>query len=627
MKDLEEEQKFSADLVANNIKLIKELFPDAKSEGGIDFNVLRQLLGDHSVLAEEGEKYGLSWHGKKESRQSALSPSSGTLLPCPEHSIDWESTKNIFIEGDNLEVLKLLQKSYANRVKMIFIDPPYNTGGEFIYPDNYRDNLDTYLKYTGQMSEAGTTLTSRKDSSGRRHTPWLSMMFPRLLLARNLLSQDGVFFATIGEDERDNLKKLCDEVFGEENFLAGIVWRKKSSPDARSTIGSVHDYVLCYLKNGDNPKGAVGKMPLSEKRKASFVNPDNDPRGPWASTDMTGMIGRATKDQFFEVELPSGRKVRPPEGRSWGVVERTFLELKADNRIWFGANGDSVPRIKNFLNESEGQAVPTYWGIEEVGSNEEATNELLELLKVPKVFDTPKPVRLLKRMIQIAVDRDKEHIVLDFFAGSCSTAHAVLDLNQSDGGNRRYIMVQLPELCAAKSEAYKAGYKTIGEISRKRLAAAGEFFDGEGPVTDTGYRAFRLSNSGIKTWNPDSADLEKTLLDHEEHLVEGRTEIELLYELLLKRGVDLSVPIESRVVTDRTIYSVGYGVVFACLSDEIKPGEVDELGQSIVEWYRELSPSSDAYVFFRDSAFSGDVSKTNMSAILEQNGINHVRSL
>lgn len=626
MKKVELEDGQSADIVSENISIMKELFPEAFSEGGVNFDTLRQLLGDASVLDEGEEKYGLNWHGKKKARQIALTPSTGTLLPCPEESVDWDTTQNLFIEGDNLEVLKLLQKSYANKIKMIFIDPPYNTGGEFIYPDKYQDNLDTYLRYTDQVDEDGFSVTSRKETSGRKHTPWLSMMFPRLLLAKNMLTQDGVFFATIDENERDNLKKLCDEVFGEENFLACMIWRKKSSPDARSTIGSVHDYILCYLKNSDNPKGAIGKMPLSEKRKANFSNPDNDPRGPWASVDMTGMIGRATKDQFFEVELPSGRKIRPPEGRSWGLVEKTFIELRNDKRIWFGKEGDNVPRIKNFLAESEGQTVPSYWPNDEVGSNEEATNELLELLEIPKIFDTPKPTRLLERMLEIATDSTKKHIVLDFFAGSCSTAHSLLKLNEKDKGNRRFIMVQLPELCSEKSEAFKAGYKTISEVGRKRLTACTNLIKSTSEL-DIGYRSFKLSSSNIQAWNPDKTDLEESLLSHEEHLVEGRSEQDVLYELLLKRGVDLAVPIESREVSGKNIYSIGYGVLFACLDELITKEQVEDIAQAIIAWYGELAPSSDTHVFFRDSAFRGDVSKTNMAAILEQNGITHVRSL
>ena len=353
----------SPDLVAENIEQLKALFPEAVTEGKIDFDVLRQLLG--GTVDEREEKYGLNWHGKRRARQIALTPSTGTLRPCPEDSVDWDTTQNLMIEGDNLEVLKLLQKSYAGKVKLIYIDPPYNTGSDFVYPDDFQDNIKNYLMRSGQMESDGRKNTSNTEASGHFHTDWLTMIYPRLKLARNLLREDGVIFVTIDDHEASNLKVVLDDVFGTENFVASIAWKKRSSPDARDTIGSVHDWILCYVKSAERIKVAIGKMPLSQERVDAYANPDNDPRGDWASVDMTGMTGRATKDQFFTVTLPSGRTIGPPEGRSWGLAERTFHELRADNRIWFGKGGDNVPRIKKFLSESDGQVVPSFWDMAE----------------------------------------------------------------------------------------------------------------------------------------------------------------------------------------------------------------------------------------------------------------------
>ncbi len=619
----------SADIVADNIEQLKVLFPEAFTEDGVNFESLRQLLGDAGVLDEGEEKYGLNWHGKKQARQIALTPSTGTLRPCPEESVDWDTTQNLFIEGDNLEVLKLLQKSYAGKVKMIYIDPPYNTGKEFIYPDKYQDNLDTYLKYTGQVDNEGMKFSSNTETTGRKHTNWLNMMYPRLKLARNLLKQDGVIFISIDDHEQSNLKSICDGIFGEEAFLASLIWKKRSSPDARSTIGSIHDTILCYIKNADLQKKAIGKMPLSAKRKAAFSNPDNDPRGVWASVDMTAMTGRATKDQFFEVMLPSGRVVLPPKGRSWGLINETFQKLLNDGRIWFGTEGDNVPRIKNFLNESEGQAIPSFWDMDEVGSNDIASSEITEIMGTPKIFDTPKPISLLKRMITIATNKQNKDIVLDFFGGASSTAHATFSINTNFKDNLRFILVQLPELCSSKSEAYKEGYKTVAEIGKERIRRAAKKIKQENPdyQGDLGFKVFKLASSNIKAWNPDKTDLEQTLLDHQEHLVSGRTEQDVLCELLLKRGVDLTVPIETKEVNGKAIYSIGYGALFACLDESLAHDDIEGVAQAIIAWHKALKPASDTHVFFRDSAFVDDVAKTNMAAILEQNGIHHVRSL
>ncbi|MEY8251636.1 MAG: site-specific DNA-methyltransferase, partial [Colwellia sp.] len=384
----------SPDMTQQNIDKLLALFPNCQTEKqntkgelevGVDFDLLRQELSKNIVEGPQ-ERYQLNWPGKKEALLTANAPIAKTLRPCREESVNFDTTENLFIEGDNLDALKLLQETYLGKVKMIYIDPPYNTGKDFIYADNFAESTDEYLKGSGQKDDEGNRLVANTDSNGRFHSDWLSMMYSRLKLARNLLKDDGVIFVSIDQGEEANLRKVADSVFGEDSFLSPIIWKKKSSPDARATVGSIHDTILCYVKSGEFPKRSISKMPLSENRKKAFSNPDNDHRGDWASVDMTGMTGRATKDQYFDVKLPSGRVITPPEGRSWGLAPATFKQLRVDNRIWFGASGDNVPRIKRFLSESNGQVTPSIWGMDEVGSNDEATKEISKLFEVPNIF-------------------------------------------------------------------------------------------------------------------------------------------------------------------------------------------------------------------------------------------------
>lgn len=630
----------SADLVNANIEQIKALFPELVTEGGdgiaINIDVLKALVGNKTAT-DSDEKYGLNWHGKRRARQLALTPSTGTLRPCPDESVEWDTTQNLMIEGDNLEVLKLLQKSYAGKVKLIYIDPPYNTGKDFVYPDNFQDNIKNYLELTGQM-DGGRKISSNTDTGGRFHTDWLNMMYPRIKLARNFLRDDGVVFVTIDDSECSNLRLLMDEVFGSENFVSSIAWKKRSSPDARDTIGSIHDWVLCYVKNTENIKSAIGKMPLSESRVEAYSNPDEDDRGDWASVDMTGMTGRATKDQYFDITLPSGKIIGPPEGRSWGLAERTFHDLRADNRIWFGKNGDGVPRIKKFLNESDGQVVPSFWDMSDVGSNDEAKKEVNTLMQVPDVFDTPKPTRLVRRMIEVGSSKNDDSIVMDFFSGSGTSGHSVILQNAADGGNRRHILVQLPEPLDHENKGQKSAAefcdslerpRNISELTKERLRRAAAKVKADNPLFagDTGFRVFKLDHSNIRAWNPNPTDLEMTLFDHQNHVLEGRTESDILYELLLKLGLDLCVPIEVRKVADKDVHAVGGGVLMACLAPAIAGADVDALAGGIVAWRQELAPAGDTTCVFLDSAFADDVAKTNLAAILEQHGIQNVRSL
>ena len=642
--NVELEDGQSADIVSENIQRLKELFPDAFSENGVNFDTLRQLLGDESVLDEGEEKYGLNWHGKKKARQIALTPSTGTLLPCPEESVDWGTTQNLFIEGDNLEALKLLQKSYANKIRLIYIDPPYNTGNEFVYPDNYQDNLDTYLRYSGQVDEEGFKVSSNTESSGRKHTNWLSMIYPRLKLARNLLNEKGAIFISIDESEIANLRLVCDEVFGGTNFC-GIISRATGTRMGlgSATIASELDYIVIYSKVEDLE--FVG-LPMNVDDLKIYDQEDEKGQYLTRSLRRTGGENRREDrpSMFYPVEAPDGTLVYPiaPAGYEsrWVCSKNTYKsQLESGMIEWKKVRKDGEEKWKVYQKHYVGEArkqPSNLWNKEE--GNKKATRDLNSLFDDKKVFDHPKPIGLLCKIIQLATDVDNADIVLDFFAGSGTTGHAVMEQNIRDQGSRQFIMVQLPEVLDEKNKAQKVGFdecrrlnvpENIAELSKERLRRAslkinkglslGEF--------DLGFKAFKLSSSNIKGWNPDRTDLEQSLLSHEEHLVEGRAEQDVLYELLLKRGVDLAVPIESREMTGKNIYSIGYGVLFACLDESITKEQVEDIAQAIIAWYSELAPSADTHVFFRDSAFRDDVSKTNMAAILEQNGITHVRSL
>ena len=609
------------DLSQDNIAKIRELFPGCVTEArddatgavrlAVDFDQLRQELSDHIVEGPQ-ERYRLDWPGKREALAAANSPIAKTLRPSSEESVEFPSTRNLFLEGDSLEALKALQENYLGSVKMIYIDPPYNTGSDFVYDDDFSEDSLSFLLRSNQTNELGSKLVANSEANGRFHSDWLSMVCSRLRLAKNLLSNDGVIFISIDDHERDNLRKVADEVFGESSFVAAVIWRKKASPDARSTIGSVHDYLLCYVKKVENPKSAIGKMALSEKRKDSFRNPDNDERGPWASVDMTGMIGRATKDQFFEVELPSGRIIGPPPGRSWGLVERTFIELRNDNRIWFGSNGDNVPRIKRFMSEVEGQTVPSYWGHDEVGTNEDASDELLDLFEAPKLFDTPKPTRLIKRLLEIGTKPSKGHIILDFFAGSSSTAHAVLAKNAEDGGNRRFIMIQMPEPVSSKSEAMKHGYTDVAEISKERIRRAGEKILGGDCHPDwnrdVGFRVLKVDTSNMKDvyYRPDELK-QSDLLDMVDNVKEGRTAEDLLFQVLVDWGVDLTLPIRCETVQGKTVFFVDDNALVACFDK----GITEEL-------VKELAGHEPLRVVFRDNGFVSDAVKINVEQVFRQ---------
>jgi adenine-specific DNA-methyltransferase len=650
----------SADLIADNIARLRALFPELLTESAkgvtINVDVLKSLVGDATVT-DADEKYGLNWHGKRRARQIALTPSAGTLRPCPEESVDWDSTQNLMIEGDNLEVLKLLQKSYAGKVKLIYIDPPYNTGKDFVYPDSFQDSIHNYLRITGQ-TEGGAKISSNTDASGRFHTDWLNMIYPRLKLARTLLKDDGVVFVSIADHEIHNLRGVMDEVFGEENFVAAIIWQKVYSPkNSARHFSEDHDYIVVYAKSAETWTPRL--LPRTDEMEARYTNPDNDPRGPWKPGDLSArnFYGEGT----YPITCPSGRALAgPPPGTYWRVSKSKFHELDLDNRIWWGSDGNNVPAIKRFLSEVKDGRVPqTLWTYQEVGHTQEAKKELIATVAFPNsdvVFETPKPTRLLRRILQLAtapgdaeeadgfvgvkgmsanytvstkaaaLDQPPPDIVLDFFAGTGSTMDAVFQQNAEDKGNRRCILVQLPEpLPGAES----AGWTSVADITKARLCGAGKKVREATPgfAGDLGFRVFKLDTSNIRAWNPNPDDLKATLFDHLDHIEPGRSADDILYEILLKLGLDLCVPVEQQTIAGKPVHSVGGGVLMACLAESIQVTEVEELALGIAAWRKAQGTVGETTAVFRDSAFQNDVAKSNLAAILEQHGIKQVRSL
>lgn len=629
----------STDLVAGNIEQLKALFPELLTEGpngvAVNVDVLKALVGDQTATDAE-EKYGLNWHGKRRARQLALTPSTGTLRPCPEESVDWDTTQNLMIEGDNLEVLKLLQKSYAGKVKLIYIDPPYNTGKDFVYPDNFRDNIKNYLEITGQAS-GGAKRSSHTESSGRFHTDWLNMMYPRLKLARDLLKDDGAIFVSLDDGEVAHLRNLLDEIFGEENFVADVIWEKKFAPQNDEKFFSErHDFIVVYAKNKDQWRRNL--LPRGDDALARYKNPDKDPRGPWASSDLLRIEHR--DNCVYAIKAPAGNAWTPEPGTSWRHPEPEMLELIKTGQVWFGVDGSSKPRRKRYLSEVNDGVVPeTMWFHKECGHNQEATQETKALFAgVGVPFSNPKPIRLLKRVLAVGTNSSGSDIVMDFFAGSGTTAHAVMAINAEDAGDRRFVLVQLPEQLdpEAKEQKFAADCcdvlgkpRLISELTKERLRrGAAQVRDQQLEFGgDTGFRGFELDRSNMRAWNPEQASLEQSLFAHQDHILEGRTELDVLYELLLKLGIDLCVGIENRTVLGKEVHAVGGGVLMACLATSIAATEVEAVALGIVNWRQELAPAGDTTCVFRDSAFADDVAKTNMASILEQNGIQNVRSL
>jgi adenine-specific DNA-methyltransferase len=576
----------SLDIAAEKRAQLKALLPEAFAGEALDLDQLRRALGD---FVEAGkERYGLNWPGKAECMKVIQAPSIATLRPCREESVNFDTTENLFIEGDNLEVLKLLQKAYFGKVKMIYIEPPYNTGKEFIYPDKYSETLETYLAYTGQIDDEGRRFATDTDAGGRRHARWLNMMYPRLYLARNLLREDGVIFISIDDNEQANLKALCDLVFGEENFVNNIIWQKKYSPsnDAK-WLSDNHDFIICYAKNKEIWRPNL--LERNEDALARYRNPDNDSRGDWKCSDLSVKSYSAHTD--YAITTPSGRVVNPPAGSCWRVSKEKFEEMVKDNRIWFGNDGSNVPAIKRFLSEVKDGVTPlTLWTYEEVGHNQTAKQELKDLFKDSNlaIFDTPKPVKLLSRILDIGATPDA--LVMDFFAGSGSLAHAVMHKNFLDGGTRHCISVQLPE-------KIEDGKHTVASISKERIRRAAKKIaeeqngklnlDGTRPL-DLGFKVFKLAPSNFRIWDGEKAlagdsDTQQTdtllrmLEEHVDHINTSSTPEDILYELLLKAGFSLTLPIEKRVMAGKDVYAIEDGAMLICLDKHLTDAVIDAM--------------------------------------------------
>lgn len=607
----------SFDLEAANKDKLRAVFPECFTEGTLDIDKLLSLCGEY--IDNDFEKYKFEWKGKADCLRLAQKRSAGTLRPCKEESVNFDKTQNLYIEGDNLEVLKLLQTVYYRRVKMIYIDPPYNTGNDFVYEDDFADPMARYKEVTAQ------TTKSNPETMGRFHTNWLNMMYPRLRLAANLLRDDGVIFISIDDNEVDNLKKLCNETFGEENFVAQIVWQKRTSPDTRTAFSTGHEYVLVYMKDISTINYALNPLPLSDKDKSVFSNPDNDPHGPWVSSDFTAPGYRP--NQMYEIITPSGIAVLPPKGRCWKNIESIYRQYLKEGRLWFGEDGKGVPRQKTYLSERNGKVGWTWWANAEVGHNQEATQELRNLLEFP-VFDFPKPIRLIKRMIELATKSDD--LILDFFSGSATTAHAVMQLNAEDGGNRRFIMVQLPELCDEKSEAAKAGYKTICEIGKERIRRAGAKIlketreknaqltlgGEEKPLPDVGFKVFKLDTSNLVEWDSTPIpDNDITLFRQRlNNMVGGvktdRTDMDVVYEVMLKMGVPLDVPVSYMEVGGKVAYVVGDLLLLICFADGITAEDMEE-----------MASYAPAKIICAEESFADDSALSNAHYILRDKGI------
>ena len=590
----------SMDIPAANREKLKELFPsvfvESHNEKGeqvecIDFEKLKAQLGTFSDIFEgRRERYGMDWPGKKDVMKLIQDPSIATLKPVRSESVNFDDTENLFIEGDNLEVLKMLLKPYHNKVKMIYIDPPYNTGNEFIYPDDFKDSLHNYLELTGQTDNGGRRISANVETNGRYHTNWLNMMYPRLYLARNLLKEDGVIFISIDDNEVTNLRKLCDEIFGEENFVANIVWQKRTSPDMRKAISEGHENIIVYSKNFELCMLSFNKLPLTNEQRKNYKNPDNDPRGRWVSSDFTAQGYRP--NQMYKIITPGGKEYFPPESRCWKNVEESFLQQVKEGRFWFGSDGNGVPRRKTYLAETEGRVPWTWWPNKEVGHTQEAKKQINALFEKAEVFSTPKPVSLIRRMLEITTKAND--IILDFFSGSSTTAHAVLNLNKEDGGNRKFIMVQLPEPCEEKSEAFKAGYKTIADIGKERVRRAINKIETEQeerrkkeanklpemrteiPQLDLGFKVFKLDKSCFKLWdgsNPNASEeeLKEQLKLFADHILPDAGQEDILYEILLKAGFPPTVKVEKIKMAGKTVYSINEreGKILIYLEDEI----------------------------------------------------------
>lgn len=604
----------SPNITQDNIECLLELFPNCATESrddqgnvkrAIDFDQLRQELSDH-VVDGPRERYHLNWPGKREALLAANAPIAKTLRPCREESVDFDTTRNLFIEGDNLDALKLLQETYLNKVKMIYIDPPYNTGRDFIYDDDYRETGSHYRSRTGEDDESGNRMVANTEANGRFHSDWLSMLFPRLKLARDLLSDDGVVFISIDDHEFHNLRQMATEIFGEQNFVATIIWQKIFSPkNSASWFSEDHDYVLVFAKQKMDWK--INSLPQTEEMIARYKNPDNDKRGPWQSDNLTA---RNRYDAgLYSLTCPSGRTVDgPPRGTYWRVSEKKFSALDADNRIWWGNDGNNQPRLKRFLSEvKQGKTPQTFWPWKEVGHTQEAKKTLLKYVPfehTENVLNSVKPVQLVQRMLQLASKPDENTIVLDFFGGSAVTAHAVLAQNNADGGNRQFISVQIAE----PLETPEPNMSTIFEMGRVRVSnVIKELQESGAENLDLGFRILQTDSSNMKDvyYTPDAVT-QKDLLGQIDNIKEDRSGEDLLFQVLLDWGVDLSLPIATEAIDGKQVFFVDGNALAACF----EPG-IDE------DFVKKLAEREPLRAVFRDTGYGSDNTKINVEQIFK----------
>ena len=606
----------SSNGVEDNITKIAQLFPDCVTEtvderSGqpkhlIDFEKLKQNLSD-SVMSERAERYQFTWPDKSKAILLANSPINATLRPCREDSVDFDNTQNLYIEGDNLDVLKCLKETYLHKVKMIYIDPPYNTGNDFVYEDDFAQSSVEYLANSGQFDEQGNRMFTNAESNGRFHTDWLNMIYPRLKVARDLLTDDGVIFISIDDNEVENLRKVCDEVFGEQNFIATLIWERAFAPknDAKF-ISSSHDYIVMCAKRIENFK--IGRLERTQEANARYSNPDNDPRGVWTSGDM--LVKTYNKSCDYPITTPSGKIVNPVPGRCWRFSEESFLEKVKDNRIWFGPEGNGVPRVKRFLSELkfEGMAPTSILFHKEVGHSQEGSKEVTALFGDKGVFDGPKPVRLLQRLLTLA-NLDDNSIILDFFSGSASTAHAVMKMNAEKQKHCPFIMVQLPEHISEKKK--EQGYETVCEIGKERIRRAGKKIKEESPLTtqdlDTGFRVLKLDSTNMQDIYYSPKDISQAdLFSQVDNVKPDRTGEDLLFQVMLELGATLDAKIETTTIAGKTIYNVAEGYLVACFDPDV----TDDVVKSIAQ----MQP---AYAVLRDTSMKDDSTATNFEQIFK----------
>lgn len=593
----------SLDIEGVNKERLKSVFPECFSEGKLDIDKLLNLCGEY--IDEDFEKYKFEWKGKAECYRIAQKRSTGTLRPCVEESVNFDTTKNMYIEGDNLEVLKLLQTSYYRKVKMIYIDPPYNTGNDFVYEDDFADPMARYKEVTQQ------TTKSNPETMGRFHTNWLNMMYPRLRLASNLLRDDGVIFISIDDNEVTNLRKLCDEVFGEENFVAQIVWQKKyAATNDSKGFSTTHDYIVVYQKSSSFNRNL---LPRTAEQNKPYKNDDHDGKGLWRSDNL--LVKSFSQSGVYPIVNPNtGEEFYPSEGNCWRASQETMKVWLNENRIYFGKDGKGAPQLKRYLNEVQQGRVPiTWWTFEEVGHNDAANKEVQALFGSKAPFDTPKPTTLLEQMLRIGTDKDS--IILDFFSGSATTAHAVMQLNAEDGGNRQFICVQLPELCDEKSEAYKAGYKNICEIGKERIRRAGAKI-GTG---DIGFKVFKLDTSNLVKWNStptqDTEELTRRMSLLEETIKPDRNDLDVVYETMLKLGIPLDYSVTEVRVNDKKAYSIGDDCLVLICLDYGKDGITADDIKTMCDDYLP------AKIVASEQAFKDDVALSNAHYILKDRNV------